>query len=67
MTVMPAHDLAPITIRISTAVRISGISRSRIYELIQAGEIEIVKVGRATLIRYDSLQRLLGERSIGSA
>lgn len=52
------HDIGPLTVRISTAVRITGLSRSRIYELIQAGEIEITKVGRATLVSYDSLKRL---------
>ncbi|APL96402.1 excisionase [Sphingobium indicum B90A] len=45
----PDQDLAPITVRVATAVRLTGLSRSRIYELIQAGDIEIVKVGRATL------------------
>jgi excisionase family DNA binding protein len=52
------QGLAPITVRVAAAVRLTGLSRSRIYELIQAGDIEIVKVGRATLVRYDSLQRL---------
>ncbi|MFK4792185.1 helix-turn-helix domain-containing protein [Sphingobium sp. ZW T5_29] len=50
--------LSPLTVRVATAVRITGLSRSRIYELIQAGDIEIVKVGRATLVRYESLRRL---------
>jgi excisionase family DNA binding protein len=58
MTDDTEQRLAPLTVRVATAVRITGLSRSRIYELIQAGDIEIVKVGRATLVRYDSLQRL---------
>ncbi|EAT08855.1 hypothetical protein SKA58_16793 [Sphingomonas sp. SKA58] len=60
MTDAADQGLAPITVRVAAAVRLTGLSRSRIYELIQAGDIEIVKVGRATLVRYDSLQRLLG-------
>jgi hypothetical protein len=32
-------------VRISTAVRITGLSRSRIYELIQAGDLETVRSG----------------------
>lgn len=52
------EDLEPLTVRIPTAVRITGLSRSRIYELILAGDLETVKVGRATLIRYGSLQKL---------
>jgi len=50
--------IEPLTVRISTAVRITGLSRSRIYELIQSGDLEIVKVGRATLIQYGSLKAL---------
>nr|WP_167075312.1 excisionase family DNA-binding protein [Sphingomonas vulcanisoli] len=50
--------IEPLTVRISTAVRITGLSRSRIYELIQSGELDTVKVGRATLIQYQSLKAL---------
>lgn len=48
----------PLTVRISTAVQLTGISRSRLYELIQSGELETVKVGRSTLIPYRSLKAL---------
>lgn len=48
----------PLTVRISTAVQLTGISRSRLYELIQSGELETVKVGRSTLIPYRSLREL---------
>ncbi|KQM99204.1 hypothetical protein ASE85_10825 [Sphingobium sp. Leaf26] len=50
--------IEPLTVRISTAVRITGLSRSRIYELIQAGDLDTVKVGRATLVQYESLKSL---------
>lgn len=53
------ESMEPITVRVAAAVRITGLSRSRIYELIKAGDIEIVKVARATLVRYDSLKRLV--------
>lgn len=67
----PPHDLMraaapveaplePLTIRVSAAVRLSGLSRSRIYELIQSGDLEIHKVGRTTLIPYRSLKQLVG-------
>lgn len=48
----------PICVRVSVAVRLTGISRSTLYELMGDGEIEVVKVGRSTFIRYDSLKRL---------
>lgn len=54
------QKIEPLTVRISTAVRITGLSRSRIYELIQSGDIDTVKVGRATLVRYGSLKALTG-------
>ena len=54
------QKIEPLTVRISTAVRITGLSRSRIYELIQSGDLESVKVGRATLILFKSLKALSG-------
>ncbi len=53
--------LAPITVRVATAARITSLSRSRIYELIQSGDLETVKVGRAMLLKYRSVLKLLGE------
>lgn len=50
--------IEPLTVRIATAVRITGLSRSRIYELIQSGDLKTVKVGRATLVHYESLKAL---------
>lgn len=60
---LPRVDLAPpaiepLTVRIATAVQLTGISRSRLYELIQSGDLETVKVGRSTLIPYASLKAL---------
>jgi excisionase family DNA binding protein len=37
----------------------TGISRSKLYELIAAGEIEVLKVGRATLVPVAGLNALL--------
>lgn len=53
--------IEPLTVRISTAVRITGLSRSRIYELIQSGDLDTVKVGRATLVQFQSLKTLVSE------
>ena len=55
------QKIEPLTVRVSTAVRITGLSRSRIYELIQSGDLDTVKVGRATLIRFQSLKSLVSE------
>jgi excisionase family DNA binding protein len=58
------QKIEPLTVRISTAVRITGLSRSRIYELIQSGDLDTVKVGRATLVQYTSLKALTASRAI---
>ena len=49
----------PMTVRIEMASKLTGISRSQIYVLIKAGRLEAVKVGKANLVRYSSLKRLL--------
>jgi excisionase family DNA binding protein len=51
--------LDPLTVRIPEAIRLTGIGRSKIYELIQEGRIITVKVGRMTLVRVSSLRELV--------
>jgi hypothetical protein len=48
--------LEPLTVRIPVAVRLTGIGRSKLYEL---GDVEIVKVGATTLVMVASLRRLI--------
>lgn len=55
----PNTDLSPITLRIADACRITGIGRSKFYELIKAGEIKVIKVGAITLVPMASLDALL--------
>lgn len=49
---------AAVIIFPADAYKLTGIGRSTLYELIKAGELETVKVGRSTFIRYASLKRL---------
>jgi excisionase family DNA binding protein len=51
--------LEPLTVRIPVAVQLTGIGRSKIYELIKAGKLDTVKVGASTLITVASLKRLV--------
>lgn len=54
----------PISVRIPEAVRLTGLSRSRIYELMRSGDIEFAKVGSSTLILVESLRSFVhGRRS----
>lgn len=52
----PHAQRDPISVRLPEAVRLTGLSRSRLYELIKSGEIQIAKVGASTLVLYESLR-----------
>lgn len=52
----------PLCVRIPATVRLTGIGRSKLYQLIRAGEIEMIKVGASTLIPMSSLRGFI-ERS----
>ena len=54
--------IEPISVRIPTAVAMTGFSRSRIYELIAAGEIRVAKDRRSTLIIVASLREAVSRR-----
>jgi excisionase family DNA binding protein len=54
--------LEPLTVRIPVAVQLTGIGRSKLYQLIAAGEVETVKVGASTLVSVASLKRLIETR-----
>jgi excisionase family DNA binding protein len=49
----------PIAVRIPEAIRLIGIGRSKLYELIASGDVEVVKIGRCTLIPTASLHNLI--------
>ena len=49
------QPVEPICVRINDAARIIGIGRTKLYELIAAGELETVKFGKATRITTASL------------
>ena len=53
-----AH-LQPIAVRIKEACRLTGIGRSKFYELIASGHIEVVKGGAMTLVPVDWLRKLI--------
>jgi excisionase family DNA binding protein len=54
--VTDTRPLEPISVKIPEAVRLTGLSRSRIYELMRSGDIEFAKVGSSTLILLESLR-----------
>jgi excisionase family DNA binding protein len=54
-----SNGAEPLAVRIPDAVRMTGIGRSKLYELIASGELETVKIGRCTLVPMVSLRQLL--------
>lgn len=54
----------PICVRINDAARMIGVGRTKLYELISAGELETVKIGNATRITTASLHELIKQRRV---
>ncbi|WP_269319425.1 helix-turn-helix domain-containing protein [Sphingomonas sp. URHD0057] len=54
----------PISVKVPEAVRMTGLSRSRIYELMKSGDIEHAKVGSSTLILVESVRRFVLSRRV---
>jgi excisionase family DNA binding protein len=60
-----APPMEPISVRVPEALRLTGLSRSRLYELLGSGEIEFVKVGASTLVLVESLRAFIERRRAG--
>ena len=53
------QTIEPIVMRVPEACRYLGIGRSTLYVLIGKGEIEVIKMGSATLVITASLRSLV--------
>jgi excisionase family DNA binding protein len=53
------NGFAPLTVRVVVASQMLGIGKTKIYELIADHEIEVLKLGRATLIPIASLEAFI--------
>jgi excisionase family DNA binding protein len=49
----------PIAVTIAEAVRVSGVSRTSLYEALKRGDLTARKAGRRTLISFAELQVFL--------
>lgn len=54
--------LNAIACPITTACRVVGLGRTKLYELLAKGEITAVKVGRRTIVKLSSLQEFLARQ-----
>nr|WP_292974067.1 helix-turn-helix domain-containing protein [Novosphingobium sp.] len=59
-----SNGAEPLAVRIPDAVRMTGIGRSKLYELIASGDLDAIKVGRCTLVPMESLRALLSNARV---
>lgn len=50
--------LKPITVTVTTALAITGLGRTKFYELVKEGRIRTVAIGRRTLVVFADLEKL---------
>jgi len=53
--------MEPLTITIAGARLALGIGNTKLYELINAGQLDTIRLGRRRLVKTASLRRLVGE------
>jgi len=62
---MAVEPIQPIAFTIPDAVAYSGLSRSRLYNLIKDGSLESLQIGGRRMIRRDSLDALFAKQPTG--
>lgn len=60
---MTQSDMKPIAISVRTAGHLSGLGRTRLYELINEGRLASWSIGKRRLISLASLEELLAPRA----
>jgi predicted DNA-binding transcriptional regulator AlpA len=55
---MSELNLKPITITIDNGLKLSGLGRTKFYQLINEGTIKTITIGRRRLVVYSSLEAL---------
>ena len=53
--------MEPIVISIKDAAKALSLGRTSIYGLINSGRLDTIKLGRRTLIKTDSLRRIISD------
>jgi len=54
-----AGALKPLAVTVPNALSITGIGRTKLYELIAAKRIDTITIGKRRLVSYASLEALL--------
>ncbi|TSB04576.1 helix-turn-helix domain-containing protein [Sphingorhabdus contaminans] len=50
---------SPLGYGVNDACAVSSIKRTKLYELIKDGRLETVKIGKRTIVKAESLRRLI--------
>jgi excisionase family DNA binding protein len=50
-----------LAVSVNEAARILGIGRTSLYAMIRDGRIDVLKLGRRTLVKTASLRRIIDE------
>jgi excisionase family DNA binding protein len=53
--------MEPITVTVDGAKKALGLGHTKIYELIGAGTLQTIKVGRRTLVKTASIRALVDQ------
>ncbi len=51
--------MEPIAVSVNEAARALSLGRTSVYALIKEGRLEVVKLGRRTLVKTASIRRLV--------
>ena len=51
-------NIKPITVTIGTALNVTGLGRTKFYEMIAEGRIKTITIGRRRLVLFSSLEEL---------
>lgn len=51
--------LDTVSVSINDAARAIGIGRTKLYALISSGDLDVIKIGRRTLVKTSSIRALL--------
>jgi len=49
----------PVTVTVENALKLSGLGRTKLYELINQGKIKTINVGRRRLVVFSSLEEMV--------
>lgn len=55
MNSIPENTFLPLMVSVSDAPKVFGVSRSHIYRIAEQGRIDLVKMGRRTMVKTETM------------